>query len=137
MFRFPYVVAALSLGFGALTQELPVKEQVQSPPGIKRTDLQREDLSTPGREAIQVLVEVPPGTAFPAHSHPGEELVYVTEGSLEYAVAGRPPVTLDAGDTLFIPAGAVHAVRNVGKGNGAELATYIVDKGKPLLVLAE
>jgi len=104
---------------------------------IKRTDLQREDLSTPGREAIQVLVEFAPGTTFPAHSHPGEELVYVTEGSLEYAVADRPPVTLDAGDTLFIPAGAVHAVRNVGKGNGAELATYIVEKGKPLLVLAE
>lgn len=116
---------------------LPAKEPAQPSTGIKRTDLQREDLGTHGREAIQVLVEFAPGTAFPAHSHPGEELVYVTEGSLEYAVEDRPPVTLDAGDTLFIPAGAVHAVRNVGKGNGAELATYIVEKGKPLLVLAE
>ena len=143
MFRFRYVVAALSLGFGTLTLNADgsvigsLMSQVQSSTGIKRTDLQREDLSTPGREAIQVLVEFAPGTTFPAHSHPGEELVYVTEGSLEYAVADRPPVTLDAGDTLFIPAGAVHAVRNVGKGNGAELATYLVEKGKPLLVLAE
>ena len=40
---------------------------------------------------------------------------------------------LEAGDVLFIPAGAVHAVRNVGSGNGAELATYIVEKGKPLI----
>jgi quercetin dioxygenase-like cupin family protein len=109
----------------------------QAPPGITRTDLQREDLSTPGREAIQVLVEFAPGASFPAHSHPGEELVFVTAGSLEYAVAGKPPVTLESGDVLFIPAGAIHAVRNVGTGTGAELATYIVDKGKPLLVLAD
>lgn len=109
----------------------------QAPPGITRTDLQREDLSTPGREAIQVLVEFAPGAAFPAHSHPGEELVYVTEGSLEYAIAGQPLVTLEAGDVLFIPARAVHAVRNVGRGKGTELATYIVEKGQPLLVLAE
>jgi hypothetical protein len=30
----------------------------------------------------------------------------------------------------------VHAVRNVGSGN-AELVTYVVEKGKPLLTLAE
>jgi quercetin dioxygenase-like cupin family protein len=74
---------------------------------------------------------------FPRHSHPGEEIVYVIEGSLEYRLDGRPPVTLNAGDVLFIPAGAIHAVKNLGTGNGAELATYIVKKGKPLLVLAQ
>ena len=104
------------------------------PPGIKRTDLMRNDLSVPGREVIQVLVEFAPGVAFPKHSHPGEELVYVTEGLLEYALEGRPPVTLKAGDVLFIPAGVPHAVKNIGSGNAAELATYIVEKGKPLLV---
>ena len=104
--------------------------------GIKRTDLLRHDLSTPGREAIQVLVEFAPGAEFPRHSHPGEELVYVTEGVLEYALEGRPPVTLKAGDVLFIPHGTIHAVKNVGSGKAAELATYIVEKGKPPLVLA-
>jgi hypothetical protein len=39
--------------------------------------------------------------------------------------------------TLFIPAGAIHAARNVGKGNGAELATYIVEKGKPLVAMVK
>jgi quercetin dioxygenase-like cupin family protein len=107
----------------------------QAQPGIKRTDLQRHDLSAPGREVIQVLVEFAPGVSFPRHFHPGEEIVYVVEGSLEYAVEGKPPVTLEAGDVLFIPAGAVHAVRNVGTGDGAELATYIVEKGKPLATL--
>jgi quercetin dioxygenase-like cupin family protein len=103
-------------------------------PGIKRTDLQRHDLSIPGREVIQVRVDIDPGVLAPKHTHPGEEIIYVLEGSLEYEVEGKPPVTLKAGDVLFIPAGVIHSAKNVGSGNGAELATYIVEKGKPLVV---
>jgi quercetin dioxygenase-like cupin family protein len=105
------------------------------PSGIKRTDLQRHDLSTPGREAVQVRVDLAPGVAFGKHTHPGEEIIYVLEGALEYEIEGKPPVTLKAGDVLFIPAGAVHSARNVGNVTGSELATYIVEKGKPLLTL--
>ena len=101
--------------------------------GITRTDLQRHDLSAPGREVIQVRVDFAPGAAFGRHRHPGEEIAYVIEGSLEYEVEGRPTVTLRAGDVLFIPGGTIHAARNVGSDNGAELATYVVDKGKPLV----
>jgi quercetin dioxygenase-like cupin family protein len=108
-----------------------------SEPGITRTVLQQRDLGVPGREVVQVLVEFAPGAAFPAHAHPGEEIVYVVEGALEYEVDGTPPARLEAGDVLFIPAGRIHKVRNVGKGNGAELATYIVEKGKPLLTPVE
>jgi quercetin dioxygenase-like cupin family protein len=106
-------------------------------PGIKRTDLQRHDLSVPGREVIQVRVELAPGVSFPKHTHPGEEIIYVLEGSLEYEVEGKPPMTLKAGEVLFIPAGTVHAARNVGSGNAAELATYVVEKGKPLVVVVK
>ncbi|MBA2401849.1 MAG: cupin domain-containing protein [Bradyrhizobium sp.] len=105
------------------------------PSGVKRTDLQRHDLSAPGREAIQVRVDLAPGVAFGNHTHPGEEIIYVLEGALEYQVEGKPTVTLRAGDVLFIPAGAVHSARNVGTVTGSELATYIVEKGKPLLTL--
>jgi quercetin dioxygenase-like cupin family protein len=56
---------------------------------------------------------------------------------LEYQLDGQPPVTLKAGDVLFIPAGVVHSAKNVGTGRGAELATYIVEKGKPLLTVVE
>jgi quercetin dioxygenase-like cupin family protein len=101
--------------------------------GVNRIDLQRHDLSTPGREVVQVRVELAPGIAFPKHTHPGEELVFVLEGSLEYQVGKAAPVTLRAGEVLFIPAGAVHSARNVGNQRGAELATYVVEKGKPLL----
>ena len=102
--------------------------------GIKRTDLQRHDLSVPGREVIQVLVEFAPGVVAPRHSHPGEEIAYVIEGVFLYELDGAPPVTLKAGESLFIPAGTPHKVTNVGTANALELATYIVQKGKPLLI---
>ena len=106
-------------------------------PGIKRTDLQRHDLGVPGREVVQVRVELAPAVSFPKHTHPGEEIIYVLEGTWEYTVEGKPPVTLKAGEVLFIPAGTIHSAKNVGSGNGAELATYIVEKGKPLLTPLE
>jgi len=102
--------------------------------GITRIDLQRHDLSVPGREVVQTIVELEPGVTSSRHTHPGEEIVYVLEGApLEYQVEGRPSAILKPGDVLFIPAGTVHAAKNVGNRKGAELATYIVEKGKPLL----
>ena len=106
-------------------------------PGITRTDLQQHDLSVPGREVVQVRVDFAPGVVAPAHKHPGEEIVYAIEGLLEYRLEGKPPVTLKPGEVLFIPAGTVHEVVNVGTGNAAELATYVVEKGKPLITLVK
>jgi quercetin dioxygenase-like cupin family protein len=103
--------------------------------GVKRTDLQRYDLSVPGREVVQVRIDFDAGSAFGKHHHPGEEIIYVIEGTLEYTVEGKPPMVLKAGEVLFIPAGAVHSAKNLGSVNGAELATYIVEKGKQLVVL--
>jgi quercetin dioxygenase-like cupin family protein len=80
-------------------------------------------------------VTIAPGTASPRRTHPGEEIIYVLEGSLEYQVEGQSPATLKAGDVFFIPAETIHAAKNVGSGNGVDLATYIVEKGKPLLML--
>jgi quercetin dioxygenase-like cupin family protein len=105
--------------------------------GVKRTELQRYDLSAPGREVIQVRVDLDPGVTFPLHSHPGEEIIYVLEGEWEYQVEGKGAMRLKAGEVLFIPAGVKHGAKNVGSGKGSELATYIVEKGKPLVVLAK
>jgi quercetin dioxygenase-like cupin family protein len=123
-------VAVLIVGSGLV---LNVAQSQQ--PGVTRTDLLRQDLSVSGREVVQVRVDFAPGVAFPPHSHPGEEIAYVIEGLLEYRFEGKPPVTLKAGEALFIPAGTIHSAKNVGSGNAAELATYIVEKGKPLVVL--
>jgi quercetin dioxygenase-like cupin family protein len=108
----------------------------QQPEGIKPTDLQH-DLSVPGHEAVQAPVDIGPTAPFVKHTHPGEGIIYVLEGSLEYEIQGQPTTTVRVGDVLFVPAGAVHAVRNVGSGNAAELATYVVEKGKPILTLVE
>ena len=105
--------------------------------GVKRTELQRYDLSAPGREVIQVRVDLDPGVTFPLHSHPGEEIIYVLEGEWEYQVEGKGTMRLKAGEVLFIPAGVKHGAKNVGSGKGSELATYIAEKGKPLVVLAK
>ena len=105
--------------------------------GSKRTDLQRHDLSAPGREVIQVRVDFDPGYVSPRHTHPGEEIIYVLEGTLEYEIEGQPRATVTPGDVLFVPAGAIHSARNLGRGNGAELATYIVEKGKPPITRAK
>lgn len=120
-------LAALIIPGGALAQQ----------PEINRTVLQQHDLGVRGREVIQVRIDFAPGAAFGKHKHPGEEIIYVLEGLLEYEVEGKTPVTLKAGDVLFIPAGTIHAAKNVGSGNASELATYIVAKGKPLITLVK
>jgi quercetin dioxygenase-like cupin family protein len=124
-------VAAMILG-GGLAMNAAEAQQT----GQRRTDLQRHDLSISGREAVQVRVDLDPGYTAAAHTHPGEEIIYVLEGTLEYRIDGKPRV-VGPGDVLFVPAGVVHAVTNIGSGNGAELATYIVEKGKPLVTPAK
>jgi quercetin dioxygenase-like cupin family protein len=133
--RIIVATAALLVANGST---LPVTQAHEVSLGdIKRTNLLRSDLSAAEREVIQVLVEFGPGVSAVRHSHPGEELVYVTEGALEYQLDGRPPLTVKAGEVLFIPHGTPHAVKNIGSVKAAELATYIVEKGKPLLMLSE
>jgi quercetin dioxygenase-like cupin family protein len=108
--------------------------RVQQAPGLWRTDLQQHDLSAPGHEMVQARVDLGPEAPVVKHTHPGDEIIYILEGSLEYQLDGQPTRTYNAGDALTVPAGVVHAVRN---GNAAELATYVVEKGKPLLTVVE
>jgi quercetin dioxygenase-like cupin family protein len=110
---------------------------VPTAPGIKRTDLQQHDLSAHGREVVQNRVDLSPDAPAVKHKHPGEEIIYVLEGSVEYQVEGQQPTIVSAGEVFFVPAETFHTARNPGSGNAAELATYVVEKGKPLVVLAE
>jgi len=130
-------IRIMALAALIVTSGLTLPPAQAQQPGVKRTELQRHDLSAPGREAIQVRVDLASGVAFGKHTHPGEEIIYVLEGTLEYQIEDKPPVTLKPGDVLFIPAGTVHSAKNVGSGTGSELATYIVEKGKPLLTLVK
>lgn len=124
-------VALLICGAGGSTA------QPTRPSGTTRTDLQRHDLSIPGREVLQARVDFAPGSSFPRHKHPGEEIIYVIEGTLEYELPGKGWVTLTKGDVLFVPDGGVHAARNRGTAPAAELATYVLEKGKPLTIFVD
>ena len=101
-------------------------------PGFTRKLLQDQNLSIVDRHAVQALAEFVPGGAAGKHTHPGEELGYVVEGTLELLIEGQPPRTVKAGESFFVPAGVVHDGRNVGSGPAKVLATYIVETGKPV-----
>ena len=127
------LIAAVALiGAGGLALDATLAQQST----IKRIDLQRHDLSIPGRETIQAIVEIAPGQASPRHTHPGEEIIYVLEGTLEYEIDGKV-TKVKPGDVLFVPAGTPHLARNLGTSRGAELATYVVEKGKPLITIVQ
>jgi quercetin dioxygenase-like cupin family protein len=121
----PFAAALMILALGQMAQTATVAPDPAAPPatpGITRTDLQEHDLSVSGWETIQTRVDLAPGATAPKHMHPGEEIIYVLKG------------TLEAGDVLFIPYGKPHSVVNVGLEPASELATYVVEKGKPLVV---
>ena len=110
---------------------------VEQVPGLWRTDLQEHDLSIPGRQVIQNRVDIFPKAPAVRHKHPGEEIIYILDGTLEYDIDGQRPLTAHAGDALIVPAETVHSVKNVGGTHAAELATYVVEKGKPFLVVVD
>ena len=103
------------------------------PSPLKRTVLQTHTLtSTPGHEGITVLAELVVGGAAPRHTHPGEEFVYVLEGTATFDMAGRTPLAITAGDAFFIPPHTPHVATNTGKVPLKLLSTYIIPTGQPL-----
>ena len=118
-------------GIGAIawaTAGLVVAQQA----GFARVALQTQDLSMPGKIAVQVRGEFDPGVATGRHTHYGEELTYILEGQIELRIDGQPPRVVKAGETFFVPGGLVHEGVNTGSGKAKVLATYIVEKGQPL-----
>lgn len=128
-----FMVAVMLIATGGLMGPLA---QAQSS-GLGRTDVLQHDLGIAGREVVQVRVDFAPGVLAARHSHPGVEVAYVLDGTIEYQIDGKQPLTLKTGDALFIPDGAIHSARNVGEGKASELATYFVEKGKPAFVPAK
>jgi quercetin dioxygenase-like cupin family protein len=90
-----------------------------------------------GRVVIQNRVDLSPETPAFRHKHPGEEITYVLEGSVEYSIDGQAPATYNTGEALMVPPETVDSVRNVGSGGTALLSTYVVAKGKPFLVVVD
>lgn len=99
---------------------------------VTRTVLQRADMSVPGREVVTARAEFPAaGATVGRHTHPGEEVSYMVEGTITLEIEGSPARTLKAGDVFIIPAGKIHNATAVG-GKVLLIANYFVEKGKPL-----
>jgi quercetin dioxygenase-like cupin family protein len=101
-------------------------------PSFKRTVLQQSDISVAGHEVISAVADFEPRATPGRHTHFGEEVGYILEGTFLIEQDGKAPVTLKAGGSFLIPAGTIHNATNTGAGPGKILATYVVEKGKPL-----
>lgn len=115
-------VATLALSAAAIAQ--------QAAP-IKRTPLQQFDV--PGSNYVTVigLAEIAPNASIGRHTHPGLEGGYMIEGEMTLLVEGQAPRAIKAGDSWQIPVGVIHDAK--AGANGAKvIATYVVEKGKPL-----
>lgn len=100
--------------------------------GLRRTEIQRHDSSIPGRIIVQVRTEIPVGVSSGWHTHPGEEVGYIVQGSVQMEIKNQPTLQLGAGDGFLIPPGIPHNALDLGPGTGQMLSTYIVDPDEPL-----
>jgi quercetin dioxygenase-like cupin family protein len=101
-------------------------------PGIMRTVVTKGDVSVPNREAVLARVEIAAGSVVGWHTHPGDEISYLTDGEVVLTLAGQPPRKITAGQGFVIPAGVVHNAKNETAAAINLVITYVVEKGKPL-----
>ena len=104
--------------------------------GLTRTPVGRGDVSVAGREAVVARVEIAAGGRAGRHTHPGDEISYVTEGALQLIVDGQPSRSVKAGESFVIPAGTVHDAVTEGSGPVRLIGVYVIEKGKPLATAA-
>jgi quercetin dioxygenase-like cupin family protein len=131
----PKLILAASLAVAGLAGIWGMQTLNAQQPGLTRVPLQDVELTAHGHHAVQARAEFGPGGDVGKHTHPGEEVSYVLEGTLQLEVAGQPPRTLKAGEAFSIPAGVVHAAKNIDKGSTKVLVMYIVEKGKPVTTM--
>ena len=132
MLKKSLIAAALAVaawGGPAAAQQLPTLGT--SAPSIRRIPLQKFDVPGTAFETVIGIAEIAPDASIGRHTHPGVESGYVLEGELTLMVEGQPAKTLKVGESYVVPNGAVHDART-GPAGGKIIASYVVEKGKPL-----
>jgi quercetin dioxygenase-like cupin family protein len=99
---------------------------------VERKVLLQQDTAAAGYQNVMVAVTIPAGGREGRHTHPGTAIVHVQEGELTLDHDGRQRRTYKVGDTLSIDAGKVHEGMNLGKVPVKAIASFVVEKGKPL-----
>lgn len=110
----------------------PARSATAQQPTVTRKVLLQQDLAIPGYVAALVAVEIPAGGREGKHMHPGTLVAYVQEGAVTLDYEGKPTVTYKAGDTFYVEPGKVHEGINNGNAPVKVLATFVVEKGKPI-----
>jgi quercetin dioxygenase-like cupin family protein len=124
------IVVAMLVGLAA-------RAVVAQQPAVERKVLLQEDVSIPGYQNVLVAVTIPVGGREGRHSHPGTAIVHVMEGALTLDHDGRPTATYKAGETFSVDAGKVHEGINKGSAPVRAIASFVVEKGKPLTTPAK
>jgi quercetin dioxygenase-like cupin family protein len=101
------------------------------PEPMKRTILERFDVPDSTYETVMMLVEIAPGVNSGLHTHPGFDAAYLLEGDLLVLERGQPEKPIHPGQSWHVRPGIVHEVK-AGERTAKVLATYVVEKGKPL-----
>jgi quercetin dioxygenase-like cupin family protein len=83
------------------------------------------------KEIVLMSVAIQPTGMVPMHTHPGDCVGSVIEGTVELLVEGQPPRRVAAGETYANPRGTPHGFRNVGDAPARLLNSLVVDKGAP------
>lgn len=114
----------------------PISVPTKDTAGITHTPLLKNVL--PGTSNEEVIVwdtEYSPRAVNPRHFHPAAITFRVLSGTGIWQEEGQPPVTLRAGDSLFVPAGTIHAHWNPSTSAPLRFLEFIVaekDKGRPV-----
>jgi quercetin dioxygenase-like cupin family protein len=122
-------IAMLTLTATASAQQLPAAANQTA--NIKRTPLQKFDVPGANYETVIGLAEIAPNANIGRHTHPGIEGGYLIEGGMTLMVEGQPPKEIKPGDSWQIPPGTIHDAK-AGSGGAKVIASYVVEKGKPL-----
>jgi quercetin dioxygenase-like cupin family protein len=106
---------------------------VAAPDAVVGTLMTKELENIPGKEALMITVDYPPGASDPIHRHDAHAFVYVLEGTIVMGVKGGKEVTLTKGQTFYEAPSDIHLVgRNASATQPAKFVVWMVkDKGVP------
>jgi quercetin dioxygenase-like cupin family protein len=128
------VLATIAMSGAAIAQQTPA--MTQQAPTIKRTPLQKFDVPGTNYETVIGIAEIVPNVTIGRHSHPGPESGFMLEGEMVLLIDGQSEKTLRVGESYQVPPGAIHDART-GPQGAKVIATYVVEKGKPLATPAQ
>ena len=110
-----------------------------APQPVVKPVMMKDLADIPGKEALMITVDYPPGAVESIHRHNAHAFVYVLEGSIVMQVRGGKEVTLTPGQTFYEGPTDVHTVgRNASATKPAKFVVVLVkQKGADVLLPAE